>query len=221
MSQYWESIAVKTNNQSTADDFESTASRLLAEQVLYYADRGSRMAYGTVELFEREFNHVLSLVGAELKVNRQLRFACAIPKNGKAGVATTSQTLLALVLRKIYDEHARTGQLNESGEVVCDLVELEEKYRLSTSGKRELPGRTELEALVRVLKRWGIVRKLGDNDMDDSDQPYALAIRPAIVELLGETAISRLEQFVEVAQPAAEMDDEANTQEEEPLEEQA
>lgn len=225
MSQYWESIAAKTNDQYVAEDFESTASRLISEQALYYADRNSRMTYGMVELFEREFKHVLSQVGVGLKVNRQLRYACAIPDNGKAGTATTTQTLLALVLRKIYDEHARTGQLNESGEVVCDLVELEEKYRLSTSGKRESPGRSELESLLKVLKRWGIVRKLDEDEMTDmvgnEDQPYALAIRPAIVELLGETAISRLEQFVEAAQPASEMDEEADSQEVESMEEKA
>lgn len=218
MSQYWESIAekAKPSNQYVAEDFESAASRLLAEQVLYYADRNSRMAYGMVELFERDFAQALSLVGSELKVNRQLRYACAIPKSGKAGTATTSQTLLALVFRKIYDEAARTGLMNDAGEVVCDLVELEEKYRLSMGGQRELPGR-EVEGLVRVLKRWGIVRKLDEVEMTDmvgnSDQPYALAIRPAIVDLLGETAIGRLEQFVEAAQAAMGEDDEVDSRE--------
>jgi len=45
MSQYWENIAAKTDKQYVAEELESTASRLLAEQVLYYADRHSRMAY--------------------------------------------------------------------------------------------------------------------------------------------------------------------------------
>jgi hypothetical protein len=63
MSQYWENIAAKTDRQYVAEEFESTASRLLAEQVLYYADRHSRMSYGMIERFEREFKHVLSQVG--------------------------------------------------------------------------------------------------------------------------------------------------------------
>ncbi len=212
MSQFWENIAAKTDKQYVAEDFESTASRLLAEQVLYYADRNSRMAYDMVERFERDFKHVLSQVGTGLIVNRQLRYACATPDTGKAGTATTAQTLLALVLRKIYDEQARTGQLNDDGEVICDLVELEEKYRLSTSGKRELPGRGELESLVKTLKRWGIVRKLDEQESVDaaagSDQPYVLAIRPAIVDLLGETAISRLVQFTQSFGPAQDSSDE-------------
>jgi hypothetical protein len=212
MSQFWENIAAKTDKQYVAEDFQSTAGRLLAEQVLYYADRNSRMAYDMVERFERDFKHVLSQVGSGLIVNRQLRYACATPDTGKAGTATIAQTLLALVLRKIYDEQARTGQLNDDGEVICDLVELEEKYRLSTSGKRELPGRGELESLVKTLKRWGIVRKLDEQESVDTaasgDQPYVLAIRPAIVDLLGETAISRLAQFTQSFEPAQDSSDE-------------
>ena len=214
MSQFWENIAAKTDKQYVAEDFQSTASRLLAEQVLYYADRNSRVAYDMVERFERDFRHVLSMVGSSLIVNRQLRYACATPDNGKAGTATTAQTLLALVLRKIYDEQARIGQLNDDGEVICDLVELEEKYRLSTSGKRELPGRGELESLVKTLKRWGIVRKLDEQESVDtiagSNQPYVLAIRPAIVDLLGETAISRLAQFTQSFGPSQDSADEGD-----------
>ena len=174
------------------------------------------MAYGMVERFEREFKHVLSMVGSGLIVNRQLRYACATPDNGKAGTANTAQTLLALVLRKIYDEQARTGQLNDDGEVICDLVELEEKYRLSTSGKRELPAKGELESLVKTLKRWGIVRKMDEYEFADtaagSDQPYVLAIRPAIVDLLGETAISRLAQFTQSFEPARDSSDDEGSQ---------
>jgi hypothetical protein len=205
MSQYWENVANKTDRQYEAEEFQSTASRLLSEQVLYYADKHSRVAYGMVERFERDFKHVLSMVGSGLIVNRQLRYACATPDNGKAGTANTAQTLLALVLRKIYDEQARTGQLNDDGEVICDLVELEEKYRLSTSGKRELPAKGELESLVKTLKRWGIIRKLDEHEFTDTgidtDQPYVLAIRPAIVDLLGETAASRLAQFTQSFDP--------------------
>lgn len=199
MSQYWESIASKTDGQYTAEEFEATASRLLSEQVLYYSDKHSRMAYGMVERFEREFRNVLSMVGVTLlPVNRQLQFACSVPNSGKSGTATTAQTLLALVLRKIYDEYAKTGQFNDNGEVVCDPVELREKYKAATG--RELPLRSEMEPLVRVLKRWGIIRKMDEKEIEENGistdgQPYVLVIRPAIVDLLGDTATSKLAEF--------------------------
>lgn len=199
MSQFWEKVASRTN-EYVAEDFEAIAYRLVVEQVFYHADKHSRLAYWLIDRYERDFRLVLSQIGIDLAVNRRLRYAYAIPSAGKSGIATTAQTLLALVFRKIYDEYARIGQLTDDGEVVCDLVELEEKYKLST--QRELPGKSELDSLLRVLKRWGIVRKVEYDDPllsaeDQSAQPYAVAIRPAIADLLGETAINQLERWTE------------------------
>lgn len=175
----------------------------MTEQVLYYADKHSRVAYWLAERYEREFNQVLSPLGIMLKVNRQLRYACAIPEHAKSGTATVQQTILALLLRKIYDESVRIGQFNDDGEVFCDLVDLEEKYRLETH--RELPKKSELDALLGMLKRWGIARTSyeqdggGDGNGGSGDQPYVVVIRPAIVEVLGEVALQRLAQWSDFA----------------------
>jgi len=197
MSQYWEAVALRSK-YNTPEEFESAAYRLVSEQVLYHADRHSRIAYGLIESYEREFRQALEPLGVDIRVNSRLRYACALPKHAKGGVATTAQTLLALVLRRIYDESARVGQLNDAGEVMCDLIDLEEKYRITTS--RDLPGKGELDGLLRSLKRWGIAAKIdsntlgGDTDAPES-QPYVIVIRPAIVDILGEAALDRLARW--------------------------
>lgn len=196
MSQYWESLASRSNGENTADEFESTAYRLTTEQVIYHADRHGRVAYSLIDRYEREFRQALTPLGIEVQVNRQLRYAYALPRHSKSGSASVAQTLLALVLRQIYDESARIGQLNDDGEVVCDLVELEEKYRLATG--RELPGKGDLDDLLRTLKRWGIARKGEDPISDEGEygaQPYVVVIRPAIADVLGETALARLSDW--------------------------
>lgn len=198
MSQYWEALASRTDGEHTAEELEITAYRLVAEQVLYYADRHSRTAYWMVDRYEREFRQALAPLGVDVQVNRQLRYVFAIPKHAKAGSASISQTVFALVLRAIYEDAASTGQLSEDGEVSCDLVELDEKYRLM-SGK-EFPAKGKLDVLMETMKRWGIARKSSEyshEDMDDAalGQPYAVIIRPAIADLLGETALSRLALF--------------------------
>lgn len=202
MGQYWESLASRDNVMNTKEEFETAAYRLVAEQVLYYTDKHSRVAYWLTERYEREFTQALSPLGIMLKVNRQMRYTCAIPEHAKAGTATVQQTILALILRKIYDESARLGQLNDDGEVICDLVDLEEKYRLETH--RELPKKGELDALLGILKRWGIARISNEQDGIDGDhglgdQPYAVVIRPAIAEVLGEVALQRLAQWSDFA----------------------
>ena len=201
MSQYWESLASRTDGQHTSEELEMAAYRLAVEQVLYYADRHSRTAYHMIERYEREFRQALAPLGIEVQVNRQLRYAYALPKHAKAGAASIAQTVFALVLRGIYDESASTGQLTDDGEVVCDLVELSEKYRLM-SGK-DLPTKGKLDGLMETMKRWGIARKSEDHGLDDGDdlagQPYAVIIRPVITDVLGEAALARLVQFKTVA----------------------
>ncbi|MHA6911259.1 DUF4194 domain-containing protein [Ralstonia pseudosolanacearum] len=198
MSQYWESLASRTSGQHTSEELETAAYRLAMEQVLYYADRHSRTAYWMIERYEREFRQALAPLGIDVQVNRELRYVYALPKHAKAGAATVAQTVFALVLRAIYDESASAGQQSVDGEVVCDLVELAEKYRLMCG--RDLPPKGKLDALMETMKRWGIARKSEDQDLDDVDdimagQPYVVAIRPAIADVLGEAVLARLAQF--------------------------
>src|SRR5690606_10708867 len=172
------------------------AYKLVAEQVLYHADRSSRKAYGLIERYERSFCKVLDPLGITLGVDRQLLFAYALPRHATPTLASVAQTLFALVLRGIYEDGMRAGQLSdESGEILCDFVELREKYQLMTN--RELPGKGELEGLIRTAKRWGIARRLEDaeNPGSGADIEFTvggIAIRPAIREVLGETALQQL-----------------------------
>ena len=194
MSNYWETAASRTDGQNTADEFEAAAYRLVTEQVLYHSDKHSRTAFYLVERYTKEFEHVLEPLGIVLDVNSLLRYVFAKPKHQKSGSASVSLTLVALVLRTLYDESARIGQQNDNGEVLCELIELDEKYKLSTG--RELPAKAEFNSILRQLKRCGLIRMADEQSLEDFDgeadsQSYIL-IRPAIVEVLGETTLQRL-----------------------------
>jgi hypothetical protein len=192
----WERLVAEGSCLYSVDDFEAAAYRLVTEQVLYYADARARNAYRVIEAYELNFKPVLELLGVELKVNRQLRYAVGVPQHPKLGAATQDETLFALVLRKIYDECVNRGEMTDDGEVHCDLVELSERFQAET--KRALPERGRLDALIRAGKRWGIVRILDDEEdapvvaVPEVAQPYVLVIRPAIADVLGETALLKL-----------------------------
>lgn len=195
MSPIWERLAANSGGLYQANDFETAAYRLVSEQTLYYSDRLGRVAYALTDLYENEFNNVLAPLGIRLSVNRTLRYAVALPAHEKQTTVTVAQTLLALALRKIYDESASSGQIEDDGEVVCDLIELPIKYRQLTG--REPPSSSELREQFRFLKRCGIVRitdEVGDDSRTSEEvgQPYAVMIRPAIADILGETALHRL-----------------------------
>lgn len=194
MSNYWETAASRTDGQHTAEEFEAAAYRLVTEQVLYHSDKHSRIAYYLVERYTKEFEHVLEPLGIVLDVNPLLRYVFAKPKHQKSGTASVSLTLIALVLRTLYDESARIGQQNDNGEVFCELIELDEKYKLSTG--RELPSKVEFNSVLKQLRRCGLVRMADEQSLEEFDgeadsQSYIL-IRPAIVEVLGETTLQRL-----------------------------
>ncbi|MGF6647351.1 DUF4194 domain-containing protein [Paraburkholderia sp. GAS82] len=214
--QTWETIAASDGTYEAAD-FEYAAYRIVAEQVLYHADKSSRTAYGIVERYERDFRELLSRLGIDLGVNRHLRYAYAIPRHDKSVPATTAQTLLALVLRGLYDESAQKGDLTDEGEVVCGFVELAQKYQLMTG--RELPPKGEFEAAIRILNRWGIVRRIEDEetlqDSEGGSVRSGIAIRPAIVVVLGEAAIARLTSWTrtEVQQQLREEEPDSDREE--------
>jgi hypothetical protein len=198
---HWDAIEERTKSVVTTDMLESAAYRLVTEQVLYASDIKSRVAYSLIEQYERDFSHAMGLLGVKVVVNRQHRFACGIPRHAKTSQASTEQTLMALVLLNIYDESARAGRFNDDGEVVCDLVELGEKYRVSTN--RQMPVAGKLDELMRTMKRWGIARTMADEDHepteDERDQPFVVAVRPGILDVLNEAALVRLAQFAQAA----------------------
>ncbi|MCV2219880.1 DUF4194 domain-containing protein [Thauera sp. Sel9] len=202
----WESIAAGTNGQYLPDDFEQAAYRLLTEQVIYHADKRSRTTYWLIERYERDFKTALGLLGVDVEVNRQLSYACAIPRHERTTPVSTGHTLMALVLRRIYDDAARAGDMNDHGEVTCDFVDLEEKYRLMTG--RELPGKSEVDATLKQLRRWGIARRLDEDEISDTNGigQNGVAIRPGIVEVLGQAAIDRIAAWAVSASTAGDIE---------------
>ena len=206
MSSFWSGPASRSDGLHTEAELEAAAYRLVTEQVLYHSDKSSKNAYYAVESFERDFRTALAPLGVDVGVNRNLRYVYAKPRHGKSGTASVAQTIFALVLRLVYDEKMRVGDLlNDDGEVFCGLIELGEKYRILVG--RPLPGRGELDSLMRAAKRWGIAKKESESSCDlpqfeFEGQPFAVVIRPAIMEVLGESALQRLSQWTTTAQPS-------------------
>lgn len=212
----WEKIvAAQVGNKITEEDLKLAAYRLISEQVLYKNEPSQRQAFNLVADNEGEFAKVLAPFGIQLIVNRTLFFACAKPTIDQTGEATVGQTLMALVLRSVYDVMARDCQLNENGQAYVDLVDLESIYTKETGGRR-FPSLSELEALLRDFKRWGIARKSDLREKEylsaiTQDQPYFIVIQPSIVEILGPNAIHRLKHWMESNTEAIDDNEETAT----------
>lgn len=190
MKRSWNVLSQLSNGIHAVADFERAAYRLVTEQVLYASDRGARTAYHLVEDHFDDYVAALAPLGIRLERNAHYRYVVALPAHAEGVPVTLEETLLLLVLRQRYDAAARQGNIEELGEVVVELPELQEAYQALIA--RPMPEVGTLRALARTARRWGVAR-LVDSEPDDP-QPFHLRVRPAIVDIVGETWLQRLDQ---------------------------
>ncbi len=210
MKRSWNVLSQLSNGIHAVADFERAAYRLVTEQVLYASERGTRTAYHLVEDHFDDYVAALAPLGIRLERNAHYRYVVALPAHAEGVPVTLEETLLLLVLRQRYDEAARHGNIEELGEVVVELPDLQEAYQALIA--RPMPEVGSLRALARTARRWGVAR-LVDSEPDDP-QPFHLRVRPAIVDIVGETWLQRLDQHnrddeTEDAEAAGMDDDDA------------
>ncbi|UPG83887.1 DUF4194 domain-containing protein [Luteibacter aegosomatis] len=187
----WERLA-EQSQLYTASDFEGAAYRLLREQVLYATDHGSRKPYDLVVKYLPQFRELLGQVGVSVVHNSALAYVVAIPNQNVGDKMRLSETRLALILRRLYDDKMHATEVL-AGEAFIDLIELERAYKELLG--RDLPDTTDLREQMDALKRYGIARR---EDVD-GEQPFMIVIRPGIVDVLGETALLQLTAYADAA----------------------
>lgn len=203
MKRSWATLSQLSGGLYAVQDFERAAYRLVTEQVLYGADRRSRGAYHLVEAHLADFAAALEPLGIRLERNPHYRYVIALPVHGEGTPATLDETLLILVLRQRYDEAMRQGLVEDHGDVLVDLPDLQEAYRALTA--RELPDAGALRLLLKTLRRWSVCRTI-DAEPGDA-QPFRVLVRPAIVEIVGTQWLQRLDQHNRDDAEAEEDDD--------------
>ena len=190
MKRSWTQLSQLSGGTYIAQDFERAAYRLVTEQLLYSSDRTSRNAYHLVETYFADFGAALEPLGIRLERNAHYRYVVALPSHGEGTAVSLEQTLLILVLRHRYDAAMRQGQIEDHGEVIVELPELQEAYQALTD--RPMPELGPLRDALRMLRRWSVC-KVVDCEADDP-QPFRILVRPAIVEIVGAQWLQRLDQ---------------------------
>ncbi|TAN13667.1 MAG: DUF4194 domain-containing protein [Burkholderiaceae bacterium] len=203
----WNQLSQRSDGRASAADFERAAYRLATEQVLYAADRGARGAYHLVEDHFDAFVAALAPLGIRLERNARYRYIVALPAHAEGIPVTLDETLLLLVLRQRYDEAIRHGAIEEQGDALVELPDLQEAYQALTG--RAMPEVGALRTLARSAKRWGVAR-LEATEPGEA-QPFRLRVQPAIVEILDAQWLQRLAQHSEAEDdaPAGMNDDDS------------
>lgn len=190
MKRSWTTLSQLSGDLYIPQDFERTAYRLVTEQVLYSSDRMSKNAYHLVETYYNDFAAALEPLGIRLERNAHYRYVVALPSHGEGTQVSLEQTLLMLVLRHRYDAAMRQGLIEDHGEVLVELPELQEAYQALTG--RPMPELGPLRDTLRMLRRWSVC-KTTECEPDDP-QPFRILVRPAIVEIVGAQWLQRLDQ---------------------------
>lgn len=196
----WKRI-VDQQETYTVGDFQRAALRLVTEQVLYQANPRQRNDYDLVAAYEEPFAEALDLLGCKLDHNRTARYAAAVPTQPEAGRVSLSATLLALVLRKLYDQHMNRGTLN-AGIAGIGIAELETAYKESTGRDLPVKPQSELIGLLDDMKRWGIARAVKGST--DGEVMWHVEILPGIQSLITDRSLAMLKAHAETMyDPAA------------------
>lgn len=180
----WERLA-EQSQLHTVGDYQQAGYRLMMEQVLYANDRRSRTAYDLIVKHLAAYRELLGKFGMTVVHNHHMSYLVATPNQYVAEKMRLSETRLALVLRRLYDDKIHATEVI-GGEAFVDLVELERAYKDLLG--RELPEQGDLKELLLAMKRYGIARIEEASD----EQPFQVVIRPGIADVLGETALLQL-----------------------------
>jgi hypothetical protein len=117
------------------------------------------------------------------------------------------ETLLILVLRKLYEE--RSERLSLAQDPVVTIGEVREEYRTITGKERDL-GITQYEYLLRRLRSMGLLDTLDGRTIDVHDAEARLRLRGSIRMLLPIQTADELDAWVrKYRSSGAEEEDEA------------
>jgi len=190
----WKRIA-EQDEAFTVQDFQKAAQRLLVDQVLYQAIPKQRADYDLIVAHESSFAEALDLFGCKLDFNVQERYVAAVPTIAEVSKIPLMHTLLALVLRRLYDHHMNRGTLN-AGVAGASLPELEAAFQESTGRELPMKPQSELQAMMDAMKRWGIARLVKTENLGGS--AWFVEILPGIQSLINERTLSMLKAHAEL-----------------------
>ena len=171
--------------------FQKAAMQLITEQVIYQSNRKQKSTYDLINLYRKQFDESVKLFGCELKHNEAFRYYAAVPLFSELSRVSLPDTLMALVLRKIYDRKMHKGVVHK-GIAEVSINELEVDYLDSTNRELVLQPRTILDQQFKSMKRWGIARMVkGEDDVD------FVQILPGIATMINEATLSNLKTHAE------------------------
>ena len=166
----------------TRRELPRVVNRLLGRTFLYQDDEANREDYYLVHRHRSVFSTLLGVAGFTLLHDDYHRvFQVVSDFDYCRQRYKLDESLMIVVLRKLYEEQVE--QLSLVTDPVVTVGEIREEYRTITGKERDL-GIVRYEAILRRLRRLGLVEPLEGRSLDVRDSEARLRLRGSVKMIL-------------------------------------
>lgn len=180
--------------EKTQQEIPRVINRLLGQTFLYQDDETGKEDYYLVYRHRAVFAELLSLAGFTLLHDDYHRIFQAVSGFGYCRRRfKLDESLMIVVLRKLYEEQVE--HLSLATDPVVTVGEIREEYRTITGKERDL-GIGQYEAIMRGLRRLGLIEPLDGRSLDVRDSEARLRLRGSVKMILPVQTAEEMEAWL-------------------------
>lgn len=175
-------------------DVSRVINRLLGQTFLYQDVDGDKDDYYFVHRHRAVFEGLLHMCGFSLLHDDYHRIFQVVSEFSYSRARyRLDQTLMILVLRKMYDE--KVERLSLANDPVVTIAEVREEYRTIT-GKERVLGVTQYKELLTRLRAMGLIETLDGRSIDVRNGEARLRLRGSVRMILPIQTASEMEAWL-------------------------
>lgn len=175
-------------------DVPRVINRLLGQTFLYQDVDGDKDDYYFVHRHRPVFESLLQISGFSLLHDDYHRIFQVVSEFSYSRARyRLDQSLMILVLRKLYDE--KVERLSLANDPVVTLAEVREEYRTIT-GKERVLGVTQYKELLTRLRAMGLIETLDGRTIDVRDGEARLRLRGSVRMILPVQTAGEMEAWL-------------------------
>ena len=168
--------------------------RLLGQTFLYQDQESDKQDYYVVHRHRAVVATLLALSGHTLLHDDYHRIFQVVSDFGYGRQRyKLDESLMIVVLRKLYEEQAE--RLSLATDPVVTIAEVREEYRTITGKERDL-GVIRYEAILRRLRRLGLIEPLDGRSLDVRDSEARLRLRGSVKMILPVQTAEEMEAWL-------------------------
>ena len=190
--------------EKTRREVPRVMNRLLGKTFLYQGDEADKEDYYLVRRHRDIFATLFSMTGFTLLHDDYHRIFQVVSDFGYCRQRyKLNESLMIVVLRKLYEEHSE--KLSLVKDPIVSIGEVREEYRTITGKERAL-GIIQYEDILRRLRRLGLIELVDGRSLDVHDSELRLRLRGSVKMILPVQTVEEMEAWLRKYRAAEEQE---------------